>query len=153
MQTNQKSSYATIKHRHHAIKAVISLKHGGRSPATKWCKSLAHPRRLETDTLTSLTDSQLDRTTDDAALSCPLGLAFTNKESALRTETLATLVTIEAALVPLATDCADDNIVHDLFFAAQTTWCGTARVAVETPREAIFLDKGSLGIEGLYEKK
>jgi CxxC motif-containing protein len=47
----------------------------------------------------------LDWTTDDAALSCPLGLAFTNEEAALRTKTITTLVTIEAAFVPLAANC------------------------------------------------
>lgn len=121
--------------------------------STRWCKSSAHSRRLKTDTFTSLTDSQLDRATDNAALGCTLGLAFTNEESALRTKTIATLVTIEAALVPLTTNCADDNLVHDMLLAAQTTGCGTARVAVETPCEAVFLDKRSLGIEGLYEEK
>ena len=116
-------------------------------------KNLAHSRRLKTDTFTSLADSQLDWTTDDAALSCSLGLAFTNEEAALRTKPIATLVTIEAALVPLAANCADDNLIHDMLLAAQTTWCSTARVAVEAPCEAVFLDKGSLGIEGLYEEK
>jgi hypothetical protein len=87
------------------IKAVISLNHGGHNPTNRWRKSLAHPRRLKTNTFTSLTDSQLDRTTDDAALSCPLGLTFTNEEAALRTKTITTLVTIEAAFVPLAANC------------------------------------------------
>jgi hypothetical protein len=131
------------------IKAVISLNRGGRSPTTRWRKSLAHPRRLETNTFTSLTDSQLDGTTDDAALSCSLGLAFADEEAALRTKTITALVTIEAAFVPLATNCGDDNLIHDMLLAAQTSWGGPARVAAETPCEAIFLDKGSLGIEGL----
>jgi hypothetical protein len=86
----------------------------------------------------------LDRTTNHTALGRSLGLSFTNEEATLRTKTFATLVTIEAALVPLAANCGNDNFVHDMLLAAQTTRRGTARVAAETPCEAIFLDKGGL---------
>lgn len=79
---------------------------------------LAHPRRLETNTLAVLADGKLYGPADDAALGCALGFAFADEETALGTEPVAALVAVEAALVPLATDGGDDDFVEDVLFAA-----------------------------------
>lgn len=79
---------------------------------------LAHPRRLETNTLTALTDSQLHRPTNDAALGCPLGFTFADEETALGAESITTLVTVKAALVPLTADSRDDDLFEDVLFTA-----------------------------------
>jgi len=111
-----------------------------------------HPRRLETNSFTSLTDSELNRSTNDTALGCSLWFALANKEAALGTEPVAALVAVEAALMPLATNGRNDNLVHDMLLAAQTAGRSASRVAMEAPSEAVLFNKGSLGIERLEVK-
>jgi hypothetical protein len=91
----------------------------------------------------------LHRATNDTALSRALWFAFTDEEAALGSKPVATFVAVEAALVPLSANCGDDNLVHDMLLAAQAAGCGSARVALETPSEAVLFNKGGLGVEGL----
>jgi hypothetical protein len=60
----------------------------------------------------------LDGTANNTTFSCPLGLTFANEEATLRTESFATLVAVEAALVPLAANCSGNNIVQNMLLAA-----------------------------------
>jgi hypothetical protein len=72
---------------------------------------LTHPRRLETDSFAALTDRKLHRATDDAALGCAFRLALANEESSFGPEVIATFVADKAALVPLATNGGNDDVV------------------------------------------
>lgn len=50
----------------------------------------------------------LHRSANDTALSGPLRFSFTDKEVALRAESIATLVTDKALFMPLSTNSADN---------------------------------------------
>lgn len=106
--------------------------------------NLTHARCLETDPLASLTDGQLYRASNDPALGRSLGLAFADKEAAIGPESIATFMAVEAVVVPLAADCSNHYLVHDVLLAAQTARCCAAGVALETPCEAILFNKGCL---------
>jgi hypothetical protein len=68
----------------------------------------------------------LHRATNDTALGCALGFAFTDEKAALGSKPVAAFVAIEAALVPLSANCGDDNFVHDVLLAAQAAGCSAA---------------------------
>jgi hypothetical protein len=110
-----------------------------------------HPRRLETNPFTSLTDSKLDWSTNDTALGCSLGFTLADEKAAFGTKPVAALVAVEAPLVPLASNGGQDNLIHDMLFAAQAAGCGAPRVAMEAPCEAVLFNKGGLRIERLQE--
>lgn len=105
--------------------------------------------RLEADPLTFFTDGKLDRPSDDTTLRCALRLTLANEETAFGTKSIAALVTYEAAIVPLASDGGDDDVIQDGLLAAKTTRCSAARMAPQTPSKPIFLDERSLRAEGL----
>ena len=112
-------------------------------------KILAHSRRFQADALAVLADSQLDGSTNDTTLGCTLRLAFTYKEAAVRTESIAAFVADEAVVVPLTADGIDDDIVENVLLAPHAAGCGTPRMAVETPGKAVSLYEGSSRVEGL----
>lgn len=103
-----------------------------------------HPRRLETDAFASFANSKLHGPSDDTTLGCALGFALAHEESAFWAEAVAALVADEASIVPLSANGGDDDVIQDGLLTAETTGCGAARVALETPGKAVFLDEGSL---------
>lgn len=110
-------------------------------PSPKWFKISTHARRLETNTFTSLTNSQLDRSTDNTTFGRSFRLTFTNKEAAFRTKSVSALVASKAAFMPLPANSIDNDVVKDMLLTAHTTGSSTARVAIETPGKPIPLDK------------
>lgn len=106
-------------------------------------KILAHSRRFQANALTVLTDSQLNGSTNDTALGCTLWLAFTYKEAAVRTESIAAFMADEAVVVPLTADGIDNDIVKDVLLTAHAAGCRTPRMAIETPGKAVSLHEGS----------
>lgn len=74
--------------------------------------------RLEADPLTSFADSKLDRSTDDPTLGRAFGLTFPNEEPAFGTKAIAALVAYKAAIVPLAADGGDDDVIQDRLLTA-----------------------------------
>lgn len=77
-----------------------------------------HPMRLEADPLTSFADSELDRPSDNSTLGCALRLALVNEETAFGTKSIAALVAHKAAIVPLASDGGDDDVIQDRLLTA-----------------------------------
>lgn len=92
----------------------------------------------------------MDRTPNDPTFRRSLGLALSHKIPAIRTETVATLVTDEAFIVPLAPDGADHNVLKDRLLAAQASRRGAPRMTLKAPRKPDLFHKRSVRIEGLY---
>lgn len=91
----------------------------------------------------------MDRTPNDPTFRRSLGLALSHKIPAIRTETVATLVTDEAFIVPLAPDGADHNVLKDRLLAAQASRRGAPRMTLKAPRKPVLFHKRSVRIEGI----
>jgi hypothetical protein len=87
---------------------------------------------------------------DYAAFGGPSGLTFANKVPAFRAESFAALVAVETIVVPFATNCGDHQVVEDRLFAACALRRGSARVALQTPSEAVSFHKWSVGVKRLH---
>ena len=90
-----------------------------------------------------LTNRQLNRTSNDPAFGSSPGFTFTDEESTMSPESMATFMAVETFIVPLSANRCDDYVLLYGFLAAQALGCCTAGIALETPSEAVFFDKWS----------
>lgn len=120
----------------------------GTDPSHHYSPSIRY--RLEPDGFTSLTDGQLDRSSNDPALGGSPGLALPDKESAIRAKPVTAFMAVETFVVPLSADGGDHHVLLHGLLAAQTFRSSTARIALETPCKAVFFHKWGLRIEWLY---
>lgn len=68
-------------------------------------------RRLQANTFTSFTDSQLDRPADDASLGCPSRFPFSDEVTTVGTKSIPALVADKAFIMPLPSDRTYHNIL------------------------------------------
>lgn len=110
----------------------------------------SHPRLgFKSLGLAGFTHSQLHWTANDSPLCSSFRFAFFDKEPPVWSEITATFVADKASIVPLPAYRCDDNIVHDMLFAALTARSGAPRVTSETPGVSVFFYKWRLLGKGL----
>ena len=145
-------SYADRQVDHHVSHSVGSQLQWPQNPTFIIQQNPTLWRRLQPDTLTSLTNSQLDRPANDTSLGCPFRLAFSNEVSTVRAESIAAFVADKALIMPLPPNCAYHDIVQHRLLASETPRSCATRVAVQAPCKPILFYKRCFCIEWLDKK-
>lgn len=112
-------------------------------------QSVPERSRLKPDGLAVFANSQLNRTSNDPAFGGPLGFALPHEESTVGTEAMATLMAVEALVMPLPPNGRDNHILLHRLLATHAFGGCTARIALKAPSETILFNKWGLRIEWL----
>lgn len=108
-------------------------------------------RRLQPNTFTSFTDSQLDRPADDASLGCLSRFPFSDEVTTVGTKAVPALVADKTIIMPLPSNCTYHNILQHWLLASKAPRSCATGVALQAPCKAILLYERRVCVERLEE--